>query len=231
MGPERIGRRGHAKSRHQNLAADLDLEKAVAVAEDPFVDGIGSVAVAEALGGSETVRVTAPNGTDLSFSIKGRPVVADTGILTEPGSFGNLPAGEAYVAPVEGTAEGRLVLDWAPFYKLREAVTIEVKGGRAVKITGNDPYAEVLGSIIKETPLKGNFAELGIGTNDKAHRPDNILESEKILGTIHIALGDNSSFGGTTKVPFHQDFVFFDPTVVAEKEGDEVKILEGGRLL
>ena len=41
-----------------------------------------------------------------------------------------------------------------------------------------------------------NLAELGIGTNDKASRPDNVLEAEKILGTIHLALGDNTGFGG-----------------------------------
>ena len=68
-------------------------------------------------------------------------------------------------------------------------------------------------------------AELGIGTNEKASRPDNILESEKILGTIHIALGDNSTFGGKVRTPFHQDFVFFKPTVTLILTGGKRKLL------
>ena len=68
-----------------------------------------------------------------------------------------------------------------------------------------------------------NIAELGIGTNDRATRPDNILESEKILGTIHIALGDNSSFGGRIRTSFHQDFVVFQPTLTLMYPGNKKK--------
>ena len=63
-----------------------------------------------------------------------------------------------------------------------------------------------------------------------AKRPDNILESEKILGTIHIALGDNSSFGGNVSTPFHQDFVFFRPTVILiHKDGNREILMKEGR--
>ena len=79
--------------------------------------------------------------------------------------------------------------------------------------------------------LNRNIAELGIGTNDRATRPDNILESEKILGTIHIALGDNHSFGGHVRTPFHQDFVFFQPTVtVIGPSGVKTALLKKGNL-
>ena len=75
-----------------------------------------------------------------------------------------------------------------------------------------------------------NIAELGIGTNDKAARPDNILESEKILGTVHIALGDNSSFGGKISTPFHQDFVFFKPTLtLIYKNGRRKTLIRNGK--
>lgn len=170
----------------------------------------------------DTVVVTSHNGTSISFSIKGRDVLADTGNLTRPGSFGNLPAGEAFLAPVEGTAEGTLVLEWAPTGKLREPVTLEIRKGRVVDVYGRDDLARGLKEKISVNPLVGNIAELGIGTNDKAHRPDNILETEKILGTVHIALGDNSSFGGKVSVPFHQDFIFFQPNLEVFK--GEIKI-------
>jgi leucyl aminopeptidase (aminopeptidase T) len=97
-----------------------------------------------------------------------------------------------------------------------------VNDGSVSAVSGPDEYAGYLTMKLSERKENSNIAELGIGTNDAATRPDNILESEKILGTIHIALGDNSSFGGTIKTPFHQDFVFFKPTVtLLHKDGSK----------
>ncbi len=190
-----------------------------------------TIKLAEILGRAGNIHITTPNSTDISFSIKDRPVKPDTGILTEPGSFSNLPAGEAFCAPVEGTANGRLVLAWSPTRELKAPVTVTVKDGRAVKVSGGEPYAAQLQATIDDNPLCGNIAELGVGTNDKASRPDSVLESEKILGTIHIALGDNSTFGGKVRVPFHQDFVFYNPTMIAETDGEETTLLKEGNLL
>ena len=181
---------------------------------------------------AERILVTTPNGTAISFSKKGRKTLSDTGILTRKGAFGNLPAGEVFLAPVEGTARGRLVLEWAPTRKLSPPLTLTVNDGSVSDISGQDEYAEYLTKKLSERKENSNIAELGIGTNDAATRPDNILESEKILGTIHIALGDNSSFGGTIKTPFHQDFVFFKPTVtLIHKDGSKQVILKAGKLL
>jgi len=181
---------------------------------------------------AEGIRIKTPNGTSLSLSKKGRKALADTGILTRKGSFGNLPAGEVFFAPLEGTARGKLVLEWAPTRQLASPLTLEVKGGRVVDVSGPDEYADYVRMKLMEREENGNIAELGIGTNDAATRPDNILESEKILGTIHIALGDNSSFGGKVKTPFHQDFVFFKPTVMLIfRDGSSKDILKAGKLL
>lgn len=181
---------------------------------------------------ADFIKVKTPNGTFISFSKKGRKARSDTGILTQKGSFGNLPAGEVYLAPLEGTAHGKLILEWGPTKQLESPVTLTVKEGNVVDISGNDPYAEQLSKKLSERKENANIAELGIGTNEAAKRPDNILESEKILGTIHIALGDNCSFGGNVKTPFHHDFVFFQPTVTLHyKDGLKSDILKAGRLL
>ena len=176
----------------------------------------------------ETVFITSHNGTSINFSIKGRELKPDTGILTKPGSFGNLPAGEAYLAPVEGTAVGTLILEYAPAGRLKNPVTLEVKNGRVIEVAGKGGFARELRARIKADPLCGNIAELGIGTNEKATRPDNILETEKILGTVHIALGDNSSFGGKVSVPFHEDFIFLRPTLEVIKGEEKTEILVEG---
>ena len=177
------------------------------------------------------LELTTPNGTNLRLSKKGRKVLEDNGDLRKPGSFGNLPAGEVFFAPVEGTAEGRLVLEWAPTRHLNSPVEVAVKEGMAEEVKGNEEFVEALKKRFSERDENRFVAEFGIGTNDRARRPDNILESEKILGTVHVAFGDNSSFGGTIKTPFHQDFVFFHPTVhLTLKDGSRVCLIKDGRL-
>ncbi len=188
--------------------------------------------IAQQIDKGENIEIETPNGTHLTFSKRGRKAKADTGIITQKGAFSNLPAGEAFLSPLEGTANGKLILEWAPTQKLKKPITLYVENGRVTEIQGKDKYADYLKSKLSERAENANIAELGIGTNDKASRPDNILESEKILGTIHIALGDNSSFGGKVSTPFHQDFVFFKPTVILmHKGGRRETLLRNGKLL
>ncbi len=188
--------------------------------------------LAERINRAVEVRVESGNGTRMSFGKKGRTAAGDDGLLTAPGSFGNLPAGEVYLAPVEGTSEGVMVLDYAPMRKLASPLELVVRDGRVVDIRGDEPFRAVLEEKFAQSPLNRNIAELGIGTNDRASRPDNILEAEKILGTIHIALGDNSSFGGTVSTPFHEDYVFYGPTVTAILEdGTTDLLLDGGKMM
>lgn len=178
----------------------------------------------------EGIQIETPNGTKISFAKGKRKVHIDAGILTCRGSFGNLPAGEVFLAPLENTAEGRLIIEWAPTRKLEAPLILKVERGKVVSIEGNEPYREQLEMKLNERQENRNIAELGIGTNDKASKPDNILESEKILGTIHIALGDNSSFGGKVRTPFHQDFIFFEPDLWGiTKAGSKVEILKKGK--
>jgi aminopeptidase len=188
--------------------------------------------LAKILNTADSVMIKTPNGCSLSFSKKGRKALSDTGILTKQGAFGNLPAGEVFLAPVEGSAQGRLVLEWGPTRPLSSPVTIIIRDGYVTDISGTDEYAEYLRGKLRERSDNGNIAELGIGTNRAARRPDNILEAEKIFGTVHIALGDNSSFGGRVKTPFHQDFVFFKPTVILiRKDGSKKDILSAGKFV
>jgi leucyl aminopeptidase (aminopeptidase T) len=60
---------------------------------------------------TRTIRVTSPSGTDIVMPITGRQAHASSGLFREKGQWGNLPTGEAYLAPVEGQSEGLLVVD------------------------------------------------------------------------------------------------------------------------
>ncbi len=192
--------------------------------------GKKTAAITREVNRAEKVRITTPNGTRITLSKKGRKAISDTGNLRKRGAFGNLPAGEVFFAPLEGTSSGKLVLEWGPTTKLASPVTLIVKEGVVSEVSGDEGYTEVLRRKISERDENANIAELGIGTNDRATRPDNILEAEKISGTIHVALGDNSSFGGTVKTPFHQDFVFFRPTVtLILKDGTKNVLMRRGK--
>ena len=58
--------------------------------------------------------------------------------------------------------------------------------------------------------------------------PDNILEDEKILGTVHVAFGASAGIGGTVTVPVHLDVVVTEPTLWI---GDTQVLDAGGWLL
>lgn len=171
--------------------------------------------LAAAVNEATAIEITTPNGTAMLIGKQGREAKGDDGLLTAPGSFGNLPAGEVYLAPLEGTSSGTMVLEYAPTRTLASPLTLTVKGGEVVAIEGDEPHRRLLEAKFAENGKNRNIAELGIGTNERASRPDNILEAEKILGTIHIALGDNSGFGGRVQTPFHEDYVFYRPTLWA----------------
>ncbi|MFH1045501.1 MAG: aminopeptidase [Candidatus Omnitrophota bacterium] len=158
-----------------------------------------------------TVEVRTDKGTRLSFSIQGRKGFSDDGVYTKRGAFGNLPAGEACIAPREGTANGCLVVDaTAPLVgRIRRPLKIDIKDG----LIQNMPIAAIA-KLIKPLGKCGrNIAEFGIGLNPKAKVTGNILEDEKVINTAHLAIGANISYGGSISCPCHLDFVFFKPRI------------------
>ncbi len=172
------------------------------------------------------VEIASPAGTELRLGIEGRRAHPDTGILHRPGDFGNLPAGEAYIAPVEGTAEGLVVVDGSMIGTLRGRTMIKVEEGKAVRIWGK--HADKLVKMLGKAGGKAyNLAEFGIGTNPKARLKGIVLEDEKVMGTCHIALGDNSTFGGRVRAGIHIDGIMLRPTV----RFDGKVVMRDGRLL
>ena len=60
---------------------------------------------------AKTARVTTALGTDLTIPIDGIKAISSTGLMHEPGSFGNLPSGESYMMPEEKKANGVFIVD------------------------------------------------------------------------------------------------------------------------
>ncbi|SHK24197.1 aminopeptidase [Thermocrinis minervae] len=188
-----------------------------------------STDLAEILSEAEWAEVVA-EGTKIEFSLSGRKAIADTGLFHQKGQYGNLPAGEAFIAPLETSAFGSLTVFYGPDRPLERPITLRFRNGQVEEIEGIEPYRDFLEDVFKQYEGARFIAEFGVGTNPGARRPDNVLEAEKILGTIHIAIGDNHSFGGVNKVPFHTDYVVFEPYVVVGGKGWHTKLLEKGLL-
>ena len=178
---------------------------------------------------TDTVRVTAPAGTDVVMPIRGRQAHASSGLFREKGQWGNLPTGEAYLAPLEGQSSGVVVVDgsMAGVGLVREPIRITVEHGYATRIEGGDEADRLRALLEPHGRDAYTVAEFGIGTNDRAILTGVILEDEKVMGTIHIAFGDNKSMGGTVRVASHLDGLVTSPTVWF----DDRKIMEHGRLL
>jgi len=178
-----------------------------------------SRALAELLTAADEAHFTCPRGSDLRLDLTGRQGLPDDGDLTASGAFGNLPCGEGFISPLGG--EGR-------FYAASLAPTADGEGMFTVqdgRVTDADE--RVLAALRGAGELGTNLAELGIGTNEAATMTGNVLEDEKILGSVHIAFGASAGIGGNVSVPVHLDFVVLEPTL----DIGGTRVIEAGRFL
>jgi len=161
--------------------------------------------------------------------VEGREPHASSGLFREKGLWGNLPTGEAYLAPLEGLSTGVVVVDgsMASIGMVDEPIRIAVQDGCATEIAGGESARRLVELLEPHGRDGRTVAEFGIGTNDKAILTGVILEDEKVMGTIHIAFGDNKSMGGSVRVASHLDGLVKRPTVWF----DDRLVMEDGRLL
>ena len=186
-----------------------------------------SQAVAARLTAASTAHITSSAGTDIVLTLHDRVGRTDDGTLQQHGAFGNLPAGEGYIAPIETTGDGTIVVDGslAGFGRLTDPLQITLRSGRAVDASGD--AGEWLMTTLKAGGQHGrSLAELGVGTNPGAHLTGEVLEDEKALGTAHIAFGASQGLGGANAATVHIDCVMLDVTVALD--GDS--LLSEGRL-
>ena len=184
-------------------------------------------AVADLLTRGSEARITCPHGSDLRLGLGVREAIPDSGELTGPKAFGNLPCGEGFIAPIEGTSEGRLVVDGtiAGVGIPADPVELVVAAGHLTSASGEEGR-RLLELLTAHGEDGTNVAELGIGTNEKAELTGNVLEDEKILGTAHVAFGASAAIGGTVQVPVHLDCVVMKPDVTVDGE----PVVRGGEL-
>jgi leucyl aminopeptidase (aminopeptidase T) len=230
----------HTRARLDAYAAGTRVIILRGVDEDMLIKGAMTVdfralrettaRVARALRKAEKMKVTSPAGTNVTFSIGGRKVFTLDGYFQEAMGFAALPGGEVPTSPAEGTANGTIVFDYSMdgIGLLRQPLKLEVKDGSVVSVTGNSEHTYFVDQIFQNDSNARNIAEFAIGTNPKARLTGNLAEDKKLLGTVHFAIGDNKSLGGTVEATVHLDGLMLKPTVVAD---DKKILVENGKLM
>jgi aminopeptidase len=183
-------------------------------------------ALVAALEGVGHVRIMSPKGTDVTLGIAGRPLDKDVGVVGGETDLSNLPAGEVCLAPLEDQAEGTVVFDLA-FWDGRRVEDLEVRfeAGRANLIGAAREFEYVQRIVAASGAGADVIGELGIGINPAVGAPCGYtLTDEKILGTVHIALGDNEMLGGANPSTLHWDMMILRPTLLA---GDRTVLADG----
>jgi leucyl aminopeptidase (aminopeptidase T) len=187
--------------------------------------------VASKIYGKSSVRVYDTKGTDLTFSIDNRHIGVEVGTLEDCFLSGNecgveVPGGEVYVAPIETSANGILVVDEFRDYKIQN-LELYFREGKVENFKaerGSDVFRRLLD---KAEGDKDRIAEFGIGINYGMKLTGYRIYDEKALGTAHIAIGNNTQLGGVNKASIHWDFVLRNPSI----EVDGIPLMEKGKLL
>lgn len=197
-----------------NITEDMFSQGAMTADYDQVMDL--TLRVTELLTKAATARIE-KDGCVLTLDLTGRPGIPSPGVYREKGQSGNLPSGEAYIAPLEDGSNGEMVIDGSMvgLGKLDEPLRVRVEGGKLKEITG--PGAEKLG-VLLANDRNATLCELGIGTNHAARVTGIILEDEKAYHTVHIAFGTNIGFQGTNKADCHIDGVILNPTLYLDNQ-------------
>ena len=110
------------------------------------------------------------DGYVLNINISGRNGVPSPGVYREAGKCGNLPSGEAYIAPLEDGSDGEMIIDGSMvgIGKLESPLHMTISGGKLRSVTGEK--SENLDILLKNE-INGTVCELGIGTNSERYHP------------------------------------------------------------
>jgi 2,5-dihydroxypyridine 5,6-dioxygenase len=198
--------------------------------------------------GAKECRVTSRYGTDFTYRVEGRIDVPPLPTASfDPYKIVNFakdenrkggallyylfPTGEFNVAPIEGSANGKLVIDLTMHHigRIYEPITLHVAKGRVVDIAGG-AEARTLRDYLAEYGDENAYmcpAEASVGVNAKAIVRGIQREDKNILGSMHFGLGTNIDVGGSIRSKIHLDGVILEPTLYV----DGIKRIENGKFL
>lgn len=227
---------GEARKRYLVMPAMTEdmMIKGAAMADFSVVKEIG-VAIVDAANkaSSHEVRMTSEGGTDLTFSVEGRPWLPYYSELRPPRNIEIFPAGEVNNCPIKAGMKGRVVVDtfMMEVGTLSQPIIWEVDEGQVVDISGGSEASALQELLEKEGDENSRYlGEFAIGTNPWARFIGSALEDKQVYGSIHIAMGTdvpNPAVEHPRQSTLHLDGIVAKPDLWV---GD-TKIVEKGRIL
>ncbi len=221
----------HTQARGEACAAGARILVGTEITEDMLISGGIEAdfiairpqveALAQRLRKAREVRLVTAGGTDVRANIAGRPVHAHTGLVHHKGEAMGPPDIEVFVPPREGTTEGTIVVDASATALgiIHHPIRLLVHAGRVVEITGG-AEAQKLRALLEKAqdPNCWNIAEIAVGFNPCGRVTGHIIEDEGVLGTCHMALGNNVTMGGKNPAKLHIDLVMWRPMLYLDGE-------------
>jgi leucyl aminopeptidase (aminopeptidase T) len=214
-----------SRARHAGLALpELESLFRAGLDADPRTLRTTGERVRKVLAAGKTVRITSASETDLTLEIGGRPITISDGILNETSEHGIappwtwLPAGEVYVVPVPGSANGKIVLDRYLFEgKEVHGLTLTVRAGKLVDLRV-ESGGEALQAAYKAAEAgKETVSSLDLGINPNVRLPKNsLLQTNVPAGMVTVAFGNNTWAGGDIKIPFTLPLYIADGTLTVD---------------
>ncbi len=192
--------------------------------------------IRKALAAGKELRITSPGGTDLRVGIAGRPVQVSDGVISAedrkkggPALSVWLPAGEVFLTPVPGTANGVVVADHLFYQGDRiDGLRLEVKNGKMVGMTAKsglkplEDYYELAG------PGKDVFGVVDIGINSGISLPEGgAVNVWSRAGAVTVGVGNNTWAGGESRV----NFALYPEIGNATLEVDGTALVKDGKLV
>jgi leucyl aminopeptidase (aminopeptidase T) len=185
--------------------------------EDPAWLEKTSLRLAKLMDEAGEARVMTSSGTDLRVDLTGRKALPLAASARNPGSFCSLPAGESAIAPVEGTAAGKIIgpylVEHREIGRPREPLELSVQKGNVTEVYGGIEAHRLERLLAESVPSARNIAEFAIGINRRCRVETGLREAKKAWGTAHIGIGDSKSIGGNVTSSIHIDFILLHPTV------------------
>ena len=185
--------------------------------------------LADLMDEAETATVTTPEGTNVKMKLTGRNALRLAGFAQEPSGYSGLPSGEAAVAPLEGTTEGKIVNPFSmdAIGVIKDPFTLTIEKGHVSRVDGGLEATKLEGIFADSDKNGTNIAAFAIGATPAARITGRIMEDKRRLGTVHIAVGDSMTLGGEVRSNIHYDILLFNPTV----RMDDKLVVENGSLV
>ena len=174
-----------------------------------------SLRMADLLERSSEVLLVTGGSQKLELKLAGRKALRLSSILTSAGSWGAIPDyAEAGVAPLEPGTNGDFRVDGiiVGLGKVPEPVDLHFEAGKLAKISDN-AFGRKFDETLGKDPSARILCELGFGTNHLRKEIRGEFDDKKALGSVHIALGDNHTFGGENRSSLHIDCLATKPEI------------------